>query len=529
MAATDAAADYVIVGSGINGLTCAALLGQRGRRVMVLEREAVAGGCMRTEAITAPGYVHDVMATTFVLFMTSPAFAKLGPDLARHGLEFAHTPNPTGVLLPDGRSLVLSTDRAANVAALNAVLAGEGDRFGADVDVVGRDAALLFGLLGGALWTWGTAKLLFGDARRRGLRGLAGRIGEAFLSGRGWLETRYESELVRALFAPWPLHAGLGPESTFAGEIGRVIAFALEAAGAPIVKGGAANAVSAFTALIEEQGGAVRTGADVADVIVSDGQANGVRLANGETIRASRGVICSVTPTQLYERLLPEGAGADEAQQRAERYRYGKGNMQIHYALNAPPRWRTSGLSDVALLHLTPGLDGVSRAVNECERGLLPATPTICVGQPHALDPSRCPDGAGILWVQLPEAPRVIKGDAAGTIDVDNTGNWTEAVREAYADRVEAILDSHIEGLRDKVVARRAYSPSDLESLNINLVGGDPYGGACSIDQFFIWRPFANSVNHDTAIRGLYQIGASTHPGPGLAGGSGFALAERLS
>src|SRR5688500_11249052 len=110
--------DYVIVGSGINGLTCAALLGKRGRRVVVLEREAQAGGCMRTEAITAPGYVHDVMATTFVLFITSPAFAKLGPDLARHGLEFANTTQPTGVLLPDGTSLVLSTDRAANVARL---------------------------------------------------------------------------------------------------------------------------------------------------------------------------------------------------------------------------------------------------------------------------------------------------------------------------------------------------------------------------------------------------------------------------
>ena len=85
-----ATADYIIVGSGINGLTCAALLGKKGRRVLVLERESVAGGCMRTEAVTAPGYLHDVMATTFVLFITSPAFAKLGPDLAKHGLDFAH-------------------------------------------------------------------------------------------------------------------------------------------------------------------------------------------------------------------------------------------------------------------------------------------------------------------------------------------------------------------------------------------------------------------------------------------------------
>ena len=126
--------------------------------------------------------------------------------------------------------------------------------------MVDRDAPFLFAMLGGALWTRGIATLLLERGWRRGPRGLAARLGEALRSGRTWLETRYESDLVRALFAPWVLHAGLGPESAFAGEIGRVIAFALEAAGAPIVKGGAAKAVAAFEALIREQGGEVRTG-----------------------------------------------------------------------------------------------------------------------------------------------------------------------------------------------------------------------------------------------------------------------------
>ena len=308
----------------------------------------------------------------------------------------------------------------------------------------------------------------------------------------------------------------------------RVIAFALEAAGAPVVKGGAYKAVKAFEALIAEQGGEVRTGADVDEILVSNGRATGVKLANGDVIEARQGVICSVTPTQLYERLLPAGAVDSETRQRTEAYRYGKGNMQMHYALKSPPRWKSEGLDQVALIHITPGLDGVSKAVNECERGMLPEVPTICVGQPHALDPSRCPDGAGILWIQLPEAPRHIKGDAAGKIAVPEDGQWTEELREAYADRVEAILKKHITGFAKNVVARRAYSPADLEAMNVNLVGGDPYGGSCAIDQFFIWRPFTNTVNHKTAITGLHHIGASTHPGPGLGGGSGFALSQSL-
>ena len=100
-------ADYVIVGSGINALVAAALLGRKGHKVLVLERNDRIGGCIRTEEITAPGFVHDVMATTFVLFITSPAYAELGPELEKRGLAFAHTPAPTAVLLPDGRHVIL--------------------------------------------------------------------------------------------------------------------------------------------------------------------------------------------------------------------------------------------------------------------------------------------------------------------------------------------------------------------------------------------------------------------------------------
>ena len=77
-------------------------------------------------------------------------------------------------------------------------------------------------------------------------------------------------------------------------------------------------------------------------------------------------------------------------------------------------------------------------------------------------------------------------------------------------------------------LARKAYSPADLERLNINLVGGDPYGGFCGLDQSFLWRPFKSTVNHRTFVRNLYHIGASTHPGAGLGGGSGFMLAQAL-
>lgn len=521
--------DYVIVGSGINALVAAAMLGAKGKRVLVLERNDRIGGCIRSEAITEPGFIHDVMATTFVLFITSPAYAALAADLGRHGLEFCHTDHPSGVLLPDGRSAVVSMKRADNGAALDRLAAGDGARHLADIGAVERNAPLLFALLGGQLWNWPTARLLAREAWRRGPRGLAQFFGEALVTARAWLEANYQSDVARALWAPWVLHTGLGPESAYSAQIVKVIAFALEAAGAPIVKGGGQKLLDAFASLITEKGGEIRTDADVASLLPGDGgKVRGVKLADGSEIAAQAGVICSVTPHQLYERLLLGFDVPAGLKQEVRNYRYGKGNFQIHYALKAKPRWIAPGLDKVALLHLTPGLDGVSKAANEAERGLLPEVPTICVGQPHALDPGRCPSDSAILWLQLPEAPRHLKGDAAGRIPVPADGKWTEDVRESYAFRVEAILQHHISNFSEIRLKRRAYSPADLEAMNINLVGGDPYGGFCGFDQSFLWRPFKSSVNHSTFIPNLYHIGASTHPGAGLGGGSGFMLAQAL-
>lgn len=522
-------ADYILVGSGINALVCAALLGREGYNVLVLERNDRCGGCMLTEEVTAPGFVHDVMATTCVLFLTSPAYKELGLELEKRGVAFANSDLPTGVVLPDGRQLTLGTNRTRNIEVLDTACQGDGAAFGREMDRFGADASFVFSLLGGSLWTSSTLRLMLREGWHRGPRNLAAFFGEALVPGRSFLESRFQSELVHALLAPWVLHVGLGPESAYGGQMLKVIAFALEAAGAPIVRGGARNLVHAFEQLIEDQGGTIRTSADV-DRIDRDrrGRAQGVRLSDGTSMTAARGVICSVTPGQLYKRLLRGASLPADVTDGLAAFRHGKGNFQLHYALSEPPRWKAGDLNGVALLHLTPGLDGVSRATNECTRSLLPSVPTICVGQPTSLDPQRAPEGQATLWLQIPEAPRFIKGDAAGEIQVPGNGHWTAAVRERFADRIEDILAWHIEGFRSAIIARRPYSPADLEQLNTNLVGGDPYGGFCGLDQSFLWRPFKTSVNGRTHVPGLYHIGASTHPGPGLGGGSGYLLAHAL-
>src|SRR5207248_5592652 len=204
--------------------------------------------------------------------------------------------------------------------------------------------------------------------------------------------------------------------------------------------------------LIEDEGGECRTNAEVERIVASDGAATGVRTKSGEEIRAARAVIANVTPTQLYGELL--GTPQDETARAGRRFRYGRSEMQIHFALAEPARWDgDERLNRTAIVHVSPGLDGVSRAVNEAERGLLPVEATVVVGQPLTIDPSRAPEGKGIRWIQLQELPWHVKGDAAGDLDVGE-GRWSERLRERYADRIQTRLAKHIPNLESKILRR---------------------------------------------------------------------------
>jgi phytoene dehydrogenase-like protein len=364
--------------------------------------------------------------------------------------------------------------------------------------------------------------------RRLGRRGLAAFGAEVVQSSRDWLETTFESERAHGLLAPWVLHTGLGPDAAASGFMTRVIAFAIEAGGMPIPRGGGARLVDGLVGLIEDNGGVCRRETDVERVVVAGGRATGIRTVDGETVGARRAVICNVTPTQLYGRLLEPGDVADEIREAGTKFRYGRSEMQIHFALSEPPRWEgDERLAKTAIVHVTPGLDGVSRAVNEAERGLLPAEATVVVGQPLSIDPSRAPDGKGILWIQLQELPWHVKGDAAAELDVGD-GTWTETLRERYADRIQARIARHVTNLDSALLDRVTLSPADLAKANVNLEQGDPYSGSLALDQNFLWRPFAKQPGHRTAVDRLFHIGASTWPGPGLGAGSGTLVAQAL-
>lgn len=517
--------DAVVIGSGHNGLVAAAYLARAGWRVEVLERNPEPGGAVATEELTEPGYRHDTFSSWHPLFHTSAAWAELGDELRARGLDYVNAEDVvTASATPTG-TVVAHRDPQRTVESL---AAGDRDAYLEDVSSLGEQMDLIGELLGTRLASPHAARLAATLARRLGLRdGLA--FGARLASSaRGWLDGRFEGRELGDLLGPWVLHTGLTPDDAGGGFQLLALAGGIHQVGMPVVRGGSDNFVRAFVRLIEDHGGAVRAGVEVERIEVRDGRAAGV-VAGGEQILAERAVIANTTPTQLYGRLLPAGAVPARVTEEARRFRFSdRAGTQIHLALSEPPRWRADDrLAKAAIVHVTGGLNAVSLACAQARVGLLPAEPTIVCGQPTALDPSRAPDGAAIVWIQLQEVPYRPTGDAAGEIEVGD-GTWTPDLETAYADRIVSHLARHIENLPAAIVGRAILSPATLERRNPNFVRGDIYAGAMDLDQSYVWRPLPSYGSHASPLEGLYQCGASTYPGPGLNAASGRIVATQL-
>jgi phytoene dehydrogenase-like protein len=520
--------DAVIIGSGLNSLVAGALLTRAGWGVCVLESSDRLGGAIQTAEITVPGYSHDVFSGFHVLFVLSEAYRRLKPELDARGLEYTYAPVQTAYSSATHESVLMTTSHGENVAEFERHHRADGAAWNRLAEWFGQHQRLTTHLMGEELWSLSTIKLGVDAFRRLGRDGTLRYAGDLLESCRDWVTADYRSEPAQGFFAPLPLHGGLGPESVTSALMAKVVALSIEMVGMPVPKGGGGRLVEALAGIIRDGGGECLTNRDVTRIDVAGGVATGVRTGVGERYEARRAVLANVTPQQLYLNLLGEEDVSPTAANDARRFRYGRAGMQIHMALSEEPRWRGDPrLNQAASVNLTSGLDGVSQAVNEATRRLLPAAPTIAVGQHTISDPSRAPAGGATLWVQLLELPSCPVGDAAGEIDVGD-GRWTEHLRESFADRVQAIIAQHITNLDSALVGRTVLSPADLEAANRNHVGGDGYSGSLELDQSLILRPRPGRSSHRTVVDRLLHIGASTHPGPGLSAGSGVLAADAL-
>jgi phytoene dehydrogenase-like protein len=518
-------ADVVFVGTGHNALVAAAYLLDAGRSVCLLERMAQPGGWVRTAELGAPGFHHDRWSALHPFFVGGPAWAELGPELSRHGLEYVTAPLATASSLPDGSAAVAPVDPEAFADELERL--GETAGWNALFAAAGPHLQALLGLLGDGLdgpEAEATLASLLRDGRDGALpfgQLLAG-------SAVDLVRSHFNTEELRSLAAPWPLHLGAGPEAP-ASALWAVLALAALAAGVPTPVGGSGRLTDALAGLVTERGGDVRCNVDVDEVLVRDGRAAGVRTTAGPTVDAREAVIVSTTPDQLYGRLLRGTPGVPSGvRAQAAGYRYRRGCFQMNLALSARPRFRDPRLDAGGALNLGRGVDALVTSVRQAEAGLLPEHPSIAWHEPTAVDPTRAPDGQAVVRLQVLDVPHTPSGDAAGTRY--GTGGWDPATAEAFADRVLAEAELHAPGLTGLVLERHLTTPADLARTSPNAGPGDHAAGDNSLVQAFTQRPIpAHAGGYRTVVPGAWLIGAATWPGAGVSGASGRAVARALT
>jgi phytoene dehydrogenase-like protein len=523
----EAPEEIAIIGSGINSLVAAAELALAGKQVCIVERMDRLGGFIHSSEKTLPGFIHDTFSSWHPLFVSGEAYKVLGQELHARGLEYCNSEKSvTASVAADprtGEHRVVIAYRDPQLTASMLKTPGDKDAYQAMLEDLGLNAGTIFGAFGAELRSFKeVAKIAFGALKRGKVKGNELFIRDSLMSGRNYLRSRFHGWETDQLWSPWLLHAGLGPDQATGGVMLPVMAMSMHTFGLPVVKGGASNFVSAFESLLRDRGVRIMLNTDVEKILVAAGRVVGLKTSQG-TVNA-RTVLANVSPQALYGSLLDETP--PQAAAAAERYQNGRGAMQVHLALNKPVEWLDSRLNTVPLVHLSSGSDGTGVACAQAEAGLLPAEPTVVVGQQSQLDASRAPAGKATLWLQLQEVPFAPVGDAAGLLPVAE--GWTDELKLQFMERVLDRLERFAPGTRASVLAWDILAPTDLAQLNVNAVKGDPYGGSAELFQNLLWRPFPEAASHQTAIKGLWHIGASTHPGPGLSGGSGHMVSQKL-
>lgn len=516
--------DAICIGSGHNALITAAYLARAGWSVLVLEQNDRPGGLVRTEEVTLPGFHHDLFSSAHPLFLTGPAYAELGAELSERGLHYLNTDLPTGVSMSNGQTAVLSRDMPANVAELEGLAPGDGAALMELLNAVGPYANDVFSLfamdLASAPAQEVLGRLLRTDTAYTDFASLLFSTARTVVSG-------FRSPISQAMIAPWVMHLGRTPDEVGSGIWVPLVLMALSGGGMALPQGGSEMLAKALSRLIVDKGGTIRCRARATRIDVRDGKAVAVHTEAGEVFELRGHIIASVNPDQLYLKLL---SGADipgHLQKQAQRFRYGRGCVQIQLALSAPPAWPDPRFQRIGQPHISSGLDDCTLAVAQAAAGLLPENPTFTVDCPTNLDPSRAPPGKAIMRVQLLEIPCRPRGDAGGKIDVGD-GTWTEELKQRFTERVLNILGRHIPNIPDAIIGMHVLSPREIAQFSPNMGPGDPYGGAHDFSQSYLLRPLPGQPSHTTAVPNVHMLGAATWPGHGVNGGSGYIVAQKL-
>ncbi len=512
--------DAIIIGAGHNGLTCGAYLARAGLQTLVLERRHVIGGAAVTEEIH-PGF----RASRFSYIM-----GHLHPkvmdelELGRFGLEHLKVPDVIYPLYGDD-CITFTSDQKRNLeqiarfskrdAAVYPVF------FAAMTEAIRIMRELLLQTpIDPAKRNWSTAK--------EGLRLLwrHRKIGNQFyqlmdaltMSAYDYVADWFESDVVRATLCYW---ATIGADSSprSGGSAYTILFHLVGENGMGFARGGMGAISQAIARSGQQYGMEVKTDSPVAEIIIRNGRAEGVRLENGDEYR-SRLVASNVAAHITFGDFVEQDELPSKFKEDLSRFRAKGSAFKINLAVDRPPRYRgfdpvVAGVELPSYAHIGPTTDYLERAFDDAKYGGYSKQPFVSSITPSLIDDSLAPPGKHVVTLCGGQAPYELK-DAS----------W-EDEKDKFVQIVLNTMDEFAPGFSDSIIAMDASLPPDIERI-LNMPGGHQLHGDCSVDQLFMMRPVPGYADYRSPIRHLYQCGASTHPGGAVSAVPGHNAAREI-
>lgn len=461
--------EAIVVGSGPNGLACAAVLARAGMSVTVIEAEPTVGGGTRTSELTVPGLLHDHCSAIHPMAVEAPALA----GLERHGLEWAWPEVDLAHPLDDGSA-------GAMLRSIDETVAGLGSAGQAWKRVFGRPSE--------------TFDSLSEDIMRPVLRVPRHpvrlvRFGLPAAAPATVLARAFDTPQARALFGGVAAHSFSPLSRPMSSAAGMALICACHRYGWPVARGGSRAIADALAAVVLESGGKIETGR---------------RVRSLDELPASGVVVFDLAPQAVAEvagdRLPARVARA------YRRYRHGPGAYKVDLAVEGGVPWTDAVSRRAGTVHAAGSFEEIVIAEREVNCGRMPERPFVLVGQQYLADPTRSRGDVHPVWAYA-HVPHGYTGDAT----------------EAVLDQIERFAP----GLRERIVGRSIRSTTELAASNANYVGGDIIMGANTPLQTVV-RPRLTLDPYGTGISGVFICSAATPPGAGAHGMSGYNAAQAV-